>query len=125
MNRSLLLGLSRYLLPVPRPLWQGQVNQSARHGRDGLDFMSPDHHRIRNFVVVELPRLGKPIPPAWIAERLSLPLERVQQILVELEEHMSFLFRNPQGEVTWAYPVTVDQTPHHVTFSSGEQICAA
>jgi len=23
--------------------------------------------------------------------------------------------------VTWAYPVTVDETPHHVRFSSGEE----
>ena len=27
--------------------------------------------------------------------------------------------------VTWAYPVTTDQTPHHVTFSSGEEVHAA
>jgi hypothetical protein len=38
---------------------------------------------------------------------------------------MTFLFRNEQGSVTWAYPVTVDQTPHRVTFSSGEQVYAA
>jgi hypothetical protein len=125
MNKSLLLGLSRYLLPVPRPLWQREVDQRARSNQDSLAFMSPDHHRVRNFVVVELPRLGRPILPAWIAERLNLPLESVQRILVELEEHKSFLFRNLQGEVAWAYPVTTDQTPHRVTFSSGEQIYAA
>ena len=38
---------------------------------------------------------------------------------------MTFLFRNPAGDVTWAYPVTVDQTPHQVTFSSGEKLYAA
>ena len=30
-----------------------------------------------------------------------------------------------QGAVTWAYPVTVDQTPHHLTFNTGEKIYAA
>ena len=38
---------------------------------------------------------------------------------------MTFLFRNPLGEVTWAYPVTVDTTPHPITFSSGEKLYGA
>jgi hypothetical protein len=51
--------------------------------------------------------------------------EKVVHILNDLEKHMNFLFRNRQGEVTWAYPVTVEKTPHHLTFSTGEQIYAA
>jgi hypothetical protein len=38
---------------------------------------------------------------------------------------MTFLFRNPMGEVAWAYPVTAEPTPHHVTFSTGERTFAA
>ena len=46
-------------------------------------------------------------------------------ILDDLEKRMTFLYRNPQGCVTWAYPVTVDRTPHRVEFSSGEKLYAA
>ena len=80
---------------------------------------------MRDFVVLELPRAGKALSPQVIALKLELPLEQVQTILDELERHKTFLFRNPQGEVAWAYPVTVDVTPHHITFSSGEQVYAA
>ncbi len=90
-----------------------------------LSFMTPEHHKVRNFVVRELPRAGKALPPAVIASRLDLALEQVVHILEDLERHLFFLFRNPQGEVAWAYPVTVDPTPHRVTFSSGEKIYAA
>ncbi len=90
-----------------------------------LDFMSESHHRVRNFVVSELPQAGAALPPAVIAARLDLPLEQVTHILDDLEKHLVFLFRNPQGEVAWAYPVTVEPTPHRVTFSSGEKIYAA
>ena len=83
--------------------------------------MSKDHHRIRDFVVLELPRASAPLPPEEIARALDLPLRRVQEILIELEEHLTFLFRNERGEVTWAYPVTVDETPHHARFSTGEE----
>ena len=66
-----------------------------------------------------------PLPPALFAERLHLPLTRVVAILDELEQHKTFLFRNAAGAVTWAYPVTVDPTPHRISFSTGERINAA
>ena len=121
MKENLKLGLWRYILPVPRPIWQRQIKGNDQQ----LDFMSADHHRVRNFCVTELPRAGKPLLPAHIAEALDLPLERLVPILEELERHMTFLYRNKEGAVTWAYPVTADTTPHRVTFSTGEQIYAA
>jgi hypothetical protein len=87
--------------------------------------MSEDHHRVRDFAVRELPRVGQPLSPAYIAQELDLPLARAIAILDELEKNMTFLFRCDGESVTWAYPVTVDRTPHRVRFSSGEQVYAA
>ncbi len=125
VNDHLLLGVGRYTLPVPGPIWQRQVARNGEGNRSSLAFMSPDHHRVRDLAVVELPRAGAPLPPELFAKRLALPLDRVAQILDDLERHMTFLFRNGTGAVTWAYPVTVDPTPHRVTFSTGEHIYAA
>ncbi len=80
---------------------------------------------MRYFVVRELPRVGESIQPAFIAEALKLPLNRTNAILDELEKNLFFLVRNEQGAVTWAFPVTVAPTPHHLTFSTGEQLYAA
>ena len=87
--------------------------------------MSEEHHRVRDFVVRELPRVGAPLTPEFIAQQLGLSLVRVVALLDELEQNMTYLFRNEEGAVAWAYPVTVDRTPHRVTFSSGEQVYAA
>jgi hypothetical protein len=126
MNKALLLGTWKYILPVPRPIWQRQVAREARQTAEyGLDFMTEEHHRVRNFAVLELPRVGKPLSPTFIAERTNLPVARVTDLLDDLEKHLTFLYRNPQGEVAWAYPVTIDRTPHRITFSSGEQTYAA
>ncbi len=125
MNKRLLLGLSHAMLPIPRALWQKQVAQSEQAGLARLSFMTDDHHRVRDLTVMELPRAGKPLPPEWIAEQLHLDINRVKLILDELEKHMTFVFRNEQGAVTWAYPVTVDRTPHRVAFSTGERVYAA
>ncbi|MBN1937130.1 MAG: hypothetical protein JW934_20900 [Anaerolineae bacterium] len=120
MKDKLLLGIWRYLVPIPRPIWQSQVG-----GGFDLGFMSEAHHRVRNFVVTELPRTGQPLSPEAIAGALNLPLDRVIDILDELERGMTFLFRSDGRSVTWAYPVTVEPTPHRVTFSTGEQVYAA
>ena len=125
MNRKLLLGLSRWTLPVPRLIWQWQVARNARNMDAGLGFMSAEHHLIRDFVVKEICRVGQPLPPELIAQALNLPIDRVIALLDDLEKHMTFLFRNDQGAVVWAYPVTADKTPHHMTLSTGEQVYAA
>ena len=125
MNNNLLLGLFRCVLPVPKVLWQRQVSRNARHMAAGLGFMSAEHHLVRDFVVRELPRMAKPMPPEFISRGVGLPVARVEAILDELEKHMTFLFRSELGAVTWAYPVTVEKTPHHVALSTGEQIYAA
>jgi len=121
LTDRLLLGTGRYLIPIPRVVWQPLMKAGGRKARTRLSFMSEDHHRVRDFAVLELPRTGAPLSPATIAESLDLSLSGVRSILDELEQHLTFLFRSDGEEVTWAYPVTVDETPHHARFSSGEE----
>ncbi len=125
MNNNLLVGLMRWVVPVPRALWQWQISERARHMDAGLGFMSAEHHRVRNFVVREIPRIGEPLSPELIAQSLKLSPAQTKAILDDLEKHMSFLFRNEQGAVAWAYPVTADKTPHLLALSTGEQVHAA
>lgn len=121
MSDQLLLGVGRRLLPIPRMVWQPLMKAGGRKAASSLAFMSEDHHRVRDFAVLELARTGAPLAPETIAAALDLALPRVRAILDELEEHLTFVFRSRGDEVTWAYPVTVDETPHHVRFSSGEE----
>ena len=121
MDESLLMGIGHHTVPIPRLVWQGQVKGDEAK----LDFMTEAHHRIRNFVVMELPLAGEPLSPELIARRLELPLDQVVGMLDDLEKQMTFLFRNEQGAVEWAYPVTVAPTPHRVAFSTGERVNAA
>jgi hypothetical protein len=121
MKDGLLLGLGRHMIPIPRLLWQRLPKAQARRLRAGLAFMSEDHHRVRDFTVLELARSGAPLAPETIAQALDLAVPRVVSILEELEKHLTFVFRGDQRVVTWAYPVTVDETPHQASFSTGEE----
>ena len=125
MNETILLGQERQFSEMPRVQWEAELAQAPEYIRGRLSFMSKDHHRVRYFVVKELPRQGEPIEPALIADALQLPLVRVTTILEELEQNLFYLVRNMEGAVTWAFPVTVEPTPHRLTFSTGERLYGA
>ena len=68
--------------------------------------------------------MGEPISPEFIGQQLNMSVDRVNVILDELEKKL-ILYREGQEAVVWSYPVTAAKTPHHVTFSTGEQGYAA
>jgi hypothetical protein len=92
---------------------------------DDLAFMTPHHHAVRNFAVRELSRHGAPLSPTQIARALRLGAKVVTDLLEDLEKHLFFLVRNARGEVSWAFPITSDPTPHHLRFSTRERIFGA
>jgi hypothetical protein len=125
MGESVLLGRGRQIVELPRETWEQHLAQVPLHSGDRLRFMTEEHHRVRYFVVRELPFRGKAVAPQEISAALELPLDQVETILDELERKLFFLVRNEEGAVSWAYPVTVESTPHQLSFSSGERLYAA
>ena len=125
MSETVLTGRGRQIESIPRSEWEGHLSRVPEGMKTRLSFMTRQHHLVRYFVVRELPRIGRPLSPAIIASRLALPLKRVNEILAELEERLFFLVRNENGHVAWAYPVTADETPHRLIFSTGERIYGA
>jgi hypothetical protein len=107
-------------------MWVEYLERMRSHPSERLAFMTPEHHRVRNFAVAELPRNGgKPLKARDIAQRVQLPVGLVETLLDDLEKHLFFLVRNSSREVSWAYPVTVEKTSHRLLFSTGERTFAA
>lgn len=125
MSNKLFLGFGRFMIPIPQRLWRKLIARDAQRIKRSLAFMSEEHHLVRNFVVRELPCVGEPLSPEYVGQKLNLSVDTVNKILDELEQHKTFLFRKNMDAVNWAYPVTVDSTPHHTTFKTGEQTNAA
>ena len=120
-SETILTGRGSEMTEMPRTTWECQLAAAPESMAKRLAFMSEDHHRVRDFAVLELARAGAPLAPETIAEALDLAVPRVVSILEELEAHLTFVFRGDRRVVTWAYPVTVDETPHHASFSTGEE----
>jgi hypothetical protein len=125
MKENVLLSAGQMLTEIPRETWEQHVEQAPEDISKTLSFMTNAHHLVRNFVVRELPRIGKPLSPELISEELDMSLSKTIEILDELEKNLFFLVRNEKGEVTWTFPVTADKTPHRMAFSTGERINAA
>lgn len=81
--------------------------------------------QIHHWVVKEFPSRKEPISLSDIADRFKQDLKTVETIITELENDKTFLYRNRSKGINWAYPVTLDTTPHEVSFSSGETVHAA
>lgn len=125
MTETILAGQGREITRTPRKQWEADLVTAPVHMKTRLAFMSEQHRLLRYFVVRELPRYGKPMPLEFISRQLRLPMARVNRILDDLEKNLFFLVRNENGDVSWAFPVTVEETPHHLRFSTGEDTYAA
>ena len=125
MTETVRIGSGAQITSIPRSNWERELDEAPASIGERLAFMSPDHHAVRNYVVRELPILGRPLSPEHISAALQLPRGRTEQIIHELEEHLFFLARRNGPEVSWAFPVTTDETPHHLVFSTGERLDAA
>jgi hypothetical protein len=125
MKENILLGRNQQILQIPQATWKEHLAQTPQHAQTRLSFMTGAHHQVRYFVVKELAERQKPIEPQFISRALKLPLAQVTDILDELERKLFFLARDGQGAVAWAYPVTVETTPHRLNFSTGERLYGA
>jgi len=118
-------GVWRHMIRLPPMIGARRVGQLADRARGEVGALSEEHRAVHHFVVRELPRVGAPLPPQLVAESLNLRLAQVVRILDELEAKRAFLFRDDQGSVVWAYPVTAAKTSHRLSFKSGERLYAA
>jgi hypothetical protein len=125
MSETILVGQGSNLFSTPADRWRAELLSMSADIHSLLGFMSALHHRVRNFVVTELPRTAKPLRAEEISRRLELPIEQVLDTLDDLERNLFFLVRNSEGAVCWAFPVAVEQTAHQLEFNSGERLWAA
>ena len=125
MNDTVLIGRGDTISSIPQTDWEQEVNSAPEQISQRLAFMSHEHHLVRNFVVRELPRLGRPITLRAISRALRISRTRTSTIVEDLERNLFFLVRQGGKEVSWAFPVTVENTGHSLVFSTGERLDAA
>ena len=125
MSETILVGRGRKIIEVPRRNWEEELRSAPESIGKRLEFMSEEHHAVRNFVVGEMPGRGRPFSIEDISRGLGLPDQRAEVIVRDLEANLFFLARPDSREVSWAFPITADETGHRLHFSTGERLDAA
>jgi hypothetical protein len=111
---------------LPAAPWRRKLADARAGMAHRFAFMTADHRKVRYAAVSLLPgNAGRPLSIRQLSDATSIPESRVDQVLDDLQRHLFFLVRDSNGEVSWAFPVTSDRTPHHLTFSSGEKLWGA
>ncbi|MEE8433691.1 MAG: hypothetical protein V3S64_02785 [bacterium] len=130
MEDTVLIGEGPAFKRISTEAWKKALTKAPGRIAPRLEFMGEAHHLVRNFVVRRLPAAGaEGLSPEFIARELNLSTDRCEILLDELERNLFFLVRDPSGQgssnVTWAFPVTVEPTPHRIGFSTGESTYGA
>ena len=117
------IGIRNKTLPIPFFIIKGMVLKKAK--KIAAHRFSREIRRIQHFVVRQMPISGMPLSLEYLAQALEMSRQKVQTIVEDLEKRKTFMYRYNSEAINWAYPVTVDKTPHHITFSTGEEVNAA
>jgi len=125
MSAQILHGVGHEISSILDNCFRAALRKTPARMATRLAFMTREHHLVRDFAVCEIPRQGRPLEPAHIAQSTGLKLDDVVRILAELEQRLFFLVRDSSGSVNWAFPVTADPTPHRLSFSTGEKTFGA
>jgi hypothetical protein len=121
---KVLTGSGRDFARISERDFMRHVRQLPSHSSNRLAFMTERHKQVREYVVREL-RENQSMTPERIGAALGLQTSTVIGLLDDLERNLFFLVRAEDGAVTWAFPVTIERTPHRLTFSTGERLYAA
>ena len=119
------IGIRNKTLPIPFFIIKRLITTGANKIKNKEQQFSHEKRSLQHFIVKELPNIGKSMSLAFLARALNMPRDKVQSIVEVLEKKKIFIYRYKSDSINWAYPITVDKTPHHVTFSTGEQVYAA
>lgn len=125
MTSNILIGEGKGFRCEPEDAWRDELAAVLETPSPRLEFMTTEHHLVRDTTVTELPRHGTPMSPEAIADATGLSVANVVPILDELEKRLFFLTRNSEGAVDWAFPVTVEPTGHVLRFTNGDTMYAA
>ena len=117
--------LAGHMIPIPSPAVRYQTKRESERWSRINARLTPLEAEVRRLAVRHLPASGSPLTAQAIAEHGGFTTPEVATALEELHRKLGFLAINQEGAVTWAYPVTADGSPHHLTFETGERMTAA
>jgi hypothetical protein len=125
LKRRMLMGIEKFMVPIPQVIASMGLGKSASSVRAKADLLSPEERKIHHFIVSRMAKTKTPLTSEQVGKELDLPVDRVEATIDKLEELKTFLYRSDGKGINWAYPLSLEDTGHRMTVSTGERFFAA
>jgi len=125
LKRRMLMGIGKFMIPVPRAIASKGLGKGVSSVKAKADLLSPEERKIHHFIVSRMTETKKPLIAEQVGKELDLPFDRVEATIDKLEELKTFLYRSDGKGINWAYPLSLEDTGHRMTDSTGERFFAA
>ena len=119
------MGVGKFMLPIPLVISNKGLQKGVSGAKAKAGLLSEEEQKVHHFVVKKMADVQEPITAEFISEELGISLKTVVKIIEKLEVLKTFLYRSDGTGINWAYPLSLDNTGHRVTVSTGEQFSAA
>ena len=124
-DRKMLMGIGRFMIPIPQVISNRGLEKGASGARAKAELLSEEERQVHYFVVKKRAVAKEPITAELVSEELGIEVNRVEEIIDKLEGMKTFLYRSDSKGITWAYPLSLDNTGHEISASTGERFFAA
>jgi hypothetical protein len=124
-DRKMLMGFGRFMIPIPQVISNRGLEKGASGARAKAELLSEEERHVHYFVVKKMAVAKEPITAELVSEELGIEVNRVEEIIDKLEGMKTFLYRSDSKGITWAYPLSFDNTGHEISASTGERFFAA
>jgi hypothetical protein len=124
-DRKMLMGIGIFMIPIPQVISNRGLEKGASGARAKAELLSEEERQVHYFVVKKMAVAKEPITAELVSEELGIEVNRVEEIIDKLEGMKTFLYRSDSKGITWAYPLSLDNTGHEISVSTGERFFAA
>ncbi len=119
------LGIGGMMIPIPEMIAKSGLLKGVSGAKAKAALLSKEERKIHHFIVVKMAGAQTPLTSEHISNELEIPIARIEKALDKLEMLKTFLYRSDGKDINWAYPLSLVDTGHRITVSSGEMFFAA
>ena len=124
-DRKMYMGIGKFMVPIPLAISNRGLQKGVSGAETKAKRLSEEERRVHHFVVRKMASVDEPIKAELVAEETGLPLYEVEKAIEKLESLKTFLYRSDGKGIDWAYPLSIDDTGHRMTVTTGESFNAA
>ena len=124
-ERKMYMGIRRFMLPLPLAISAKGVKRGVSGAKTKANLLSKEEREVHHFIVKQMAIAKEPITIEFIGKKLNISINRIKDIVAKLEGMKTFCYRYDSQGINWAYPLSLENTGHQMTVSTGEQFFAA